>query len=144
MPGAWLARFGHGEARNDSRRSPSTDRGDLARGDRRDAMRSTIGFLGVALLLASCTVGPDFLKPAAPDVRGYAPGGPQADTETTNVAGGEAQRFIEDKDIPGQWWALFHSEPLNQLIMEALKGNPTLDAAQASLRQAQENAAAQA
>jgi NodT family efflux transporter outer membrane factor (OMF) lipoprotein len=107
-------------------------------------MRSSLAFAAAALMLASCAVGPDFKKPAAPDVTGYAPDGAQADTATTDVAGGEAQRFLEDKDIPGQWWALFHSEPLNQLIAEALKTNPTLDAAQASLRQAQENAAAQA
>jgi NodT family efflux transporter outer membrane factor (OMF) lipoprotein len=107
-------------------------------------MKSSIAVVAAALVLASCAVGPDFKKPAAPDVTGYAPGGPQADTVTTDVAGGEAQRFLEDKDIPGQWWALFHSEPLNQLIAEALKTNPTLDAAQASLRQAQENASVQA
>ncbi len=105
-------------------------------------MRSSIVVVA-GLLLASCAVGPDFKKPAAPDISGYGPGGAQADTATTDVAGGEAQRFLEDKDIPGQWWALFHSEPLNELIAEALKTNPTLDAAQASLRQAQENAAAQ-
>lgn len=95
-----------------------------------------------ALLLASCAVGPDFKKPSAPEGAGYSPGA-QAETAATDVAGGEAQRFVEDKDIPGQWWTLFHSEPLNQLIAEALKSNPTLGAAQASLRQAQENAAAQ-
>ena len=106
-------------------------------------MRASRVVMAASLLLASCAVGPDFSKPAAPDVKGYAPDGPQADTMTTDVAGGEAQHFIEDKDIPGQWWSLFHSEPLNQLIDEALKSNPTLDAAQATLRQAQENAAAQ-
>ena len=106
-------------------------------------MKSSVALAAAALLLASCAVGPDFKKPAAPDVTGYAPGGAQADTATTDVAAGEAQHFLEDKDIPGQWWALFHSEPLNQLIADALKTNPTLDAAQASLRQAQENAAAE-
>ena len=106
-------------------------------------MRSRAAAVAAALLLASCAVGPDFKKPVAPDEAGYSPGGAQAETATTDVAGGEAQRFVEDKDIPGQWWALFHSAALNQLIAEALKSNPTLDAAQASLRQAQENAAAQ-
>ncbi len=42
-------------------------------------------------------------------------------------------------DIPGQWWTLFHSPKLNALVEEALKANPTLDAAKASLRQAREN-----
>ena len=38
---------------------------------------------------------------------------------------------------------MFHSEPLNKLIEESLKANPSLAAAQATLREAQENAAAQ-
>ena len=97
-----------------------------------------------ALLVASCAVGPDFKKPAAPDGAGYTPQGTPGATATTDVPGGEAQRFVDDKDIPGQWWALFRSEPLNQLIEDAIKGSPTLDAAQATLRQAQENASAQA
>ncbi len=95
-----------------------------------------------ALLLASCAVGPDFDKPAAPPDAGYTAQTPGA-TAATNVAGGAAQHFVDGKDIPGQWWTLFHSEPLNQLIEEALKANPTLDAAQATLRQAQETVAAQ-
>jgi NodT family efflux transporter outer membrane factor (OMF) lipoprotein len=97
---------------------------------------------GTALLLVSCAVGPDFEKPTAPPEAGYTPEKPGA-TASTNVAGGAAQRFVDGKDIPGQWWTLFHSEPLNQLIGEALKANPTLDAAQATLRQAQETVAAQ-
>jgi len=46
-------------------------------------------------------------------------------------------------DIPGQWWTLFHSEPLNALINEALKNNADLKTAQAGLKQAQENFYAQ-
>ena len=76
-------------------------------------MRSRAAALGAALLLASCAVGPDFKKPVAPKEAGYSPGDAQADTATTDIAAGEAQRFVADKDIPGQWWALFHSEPLN-------------------------------
>ena len=104
-------------------------------------MRSLL-LAGTALLLASCAVGPDFLKPSAPPEAGYTQEKMGA-TAATASAGGAAQRFVEGKDIPGQWWTLFHSEPLNQLIEEALKANPTLDSAQATLRQAQENAAAQ-
>ena len=95
-----------------------------------------------ALLLASCAVGPDFLKPTAPPEAGYTPEKPAA-TTSTNAPGGRAQRFVDGKDIPGQWWTLFRSEPLNQLIEEALKANPTLETAQATLRQARENVAAQ-
>lgn len=42
------------------------------------------------------------------------------------------------EDIPGQWWGLFRSNELNALITQALKANPDVDAAQASLRQANE------
>ena len=105
-------------------------------------IRRSLLLASTALLLASCAVGPDFLKPSAPPEAGYTPEKPGA-TKSTNTPGGAAQRFVEGKDIPGQWWTLFHSEPLNQLIEEALQANPTLDAAQATLRQAQENVAAQ-
>ena len=43
------------------------------------------------------------------------------------------------EEIPAQWWTLFHSEPLDRLIRQALTDSPTLAAAQAKLRQAQEN-----
>jgi NodT family efflux transporter outer membrane factor (OMF) lipoprotein len=90
------------------------------------------------LLLAGCMVGPDFKKPAAPEVTGYTPD-PLNPTAQAPVTGGEPQRFVQERDIPGQWWTLFHSAPLNTLIDEALKANPTLQAAEAALRQAQEN-----
>jgi NodT family efflux transporter outer membrane factor (OMF) lipoprotein len=46
-------------------------------------------------------------------------------------------------DIPGQWWTLFRSPALNDLIQQSLAHNPTLQQAHASLRQANETAAAQ-
>jgi NodT family efflux transporter outer membrane factor (OMF) lipoprotein len=91
------------------------------------------------LLLVSCAVGPDFQQPAAPDVTGYT-SEPLAElTSSADVKGGEAQRFVRDLDIPGQWWTLFHSEPLNALVEQALKNNPSLPAAEAALRVALEN-----
>jgi NodT family efflux transporter outer membrane factor (OMF) lipoprotein len=100
--------------------------------------------LTALLLLAGCAVGPDFHRPAAPEVRGYMPEPLAAETSSADVAGGEPQRFVEGLDIPGQWWTLFHSAPLNTLIEQALKANADLQAAQAALRVAQENAYAQA
>jgi outer membrane protein TolC len=55
------------------------------------------------------------------------------------VKGGEAQRFVQGLDIPGQWWTLFHSAALNSLVEQALENNPTLPTAEAALRQAWEN-----
>ena len=100
------------------------------------------GWLPVIFLLAclgACAVGPDFERPAAPDVEGYTPAALPAQTVSAELTGGEAQRFVQGLDIPGQWWALFHSEALNALIQEAVKNNPTLPAAEAALRQAWEN-----
>ena len=51
--------------------------------------------------------------------------------------GGNAQRFVRDLDLPGQWWTLFHSKALNSLIDKALAANPDLQAAQAALRRRQ-------
>jgi NodT family efflux transporter outer membrane factor (OMF) lipoprotein len=84
-------------------------------------------------------VGPDFERPAAPDVSGYTSAPLAQQTASSDVAGGEAQRFVQGLDIPGQWWTLLHSAALNTLIEEALNNNPTLPAAEAALRQAREN-----
>ena len=94
-------------------------------------------------VLAGCAVGPNFQPPAPPASTGYTPGGLPAATASTDAAGGEAQRFVDGLDIPGQWWTLFRSRQLNALIARALAHNPTLAAAQAALRQANENLAAQ-
>jgi outer membrane protein TolC len=48
------------------------------------------------------------------------------------------------QEIPAQWWTLFRSEALDQLIRAALAQNPNMAAAEAALRQAQENYNAQA
>ena len=100
-------------------------------------------FLTTATLITGCTVGPDFHRPDASVVSGYTSESLPAQTVSADVQGGEAQRFISDMDIPGQWWTLFHSVPLNRLIARALKANPNLQAAEATLRVAMENARAQ-
>ncbi|HME38515.1 MAG TPA: efflux transporter outer membrane subunit [Steroidobacteraceae bacterium] len=98
----------------------------------------------MAALLAGCAVGPNYHAPAAPQVAGFAPEGALApETAGTASPGGQAQRFVDGMDIPGQWWTLFQSVELNALIERALKNSPTLQAAQAALRQANETAAAQ-
>jgi NodT family efflux transporter outer membrane factor (OMF) lipoprotein len=94
-------------------------------------------------LMAGCAVGPGFKRPAAPTVGDYT-GHPLATTVTsTNVVGGEAQRFAKGGDIAGDWWTLFHSQPLNDLIELSLTNNPDLKAAQAALSVARENVLAQ-
>ena len=94
-------------------------------------------------LLAGCAVGPDFKTPEPPAVQGYTRQPLPLATAAAPVAVGAAQRFMPGRDIAADWWRLFHSEPLNALIEQALAANPNLPAAQAALRQAQENVAAQ-
>ncbi len=97
---------------------------------------------GVALslaTLAACAVGPDFQPPPAPPVGGYTPDTPPATTTAAAVAGGAAQKFVMGRDIPAEWWKVFHSKGIDALIAEALRANPNLQAAQAALWQAKEN-----
>jgi NodT family efflux transporter outer membrane factor (OMF) lipoprotein len=112
---------------------------------RLDAVAALLGtaLAGVALLSA-CAVGPNFKAPEAPHGAGFVPAGqPPAQTSAAEGNGGEAQRFVEGLDIPGQWWTLFQSADLNALIDQALAHSPTLESAQAALRQANETVAAQ-
>src|SRR5579864_7866780 len=95
------------------------------------------------VFVAGCTVGPDFQKPAAPDVKGYTVDPLSATSSSKNVTAGEAQHFVEGHDIPADWWTLFHSKPLNELIEHSLKNNPSLEAGQAALLAARENVLAQ-
>src|SRR5712675_1362562 len=103
------------------------------------AMRLLNKFVVLAAALAGCTSGPDFVRPDKPKEQGYTPENLAPQTASSAVAdGGAAQTFVPAEDIPGQWWTLFRSSELNALIDKALKANPDLDAAQASLRQANE------
>ena len=67
-----------------------------------------------------------------------------APTASAPVAGGAAQGFVAGRDIPGEWWKVFHSKEIDVLIAEALRANPNLQAAQAALWQAKETLYAQA
>jgi NodT family efflux transporter outer membrane factor (OMF) lipoprotein len=104
-------------------------------------MRRT-GAVVVALLLSGCAVGPDFKKPAAPQVNGYTPTPLSTAQATPGVTGGGAQNFTPGGDIGGDWWTLYHSPALESLIDQALKNNSDLKAAQAALKSAHESALA--
>lgn len=103
------------------------------------------GAMGLAAssLLTGCAVGPRFQKPVAPAVASYTRDSLPTTSSAPNVVGGEAQRFASGQDIPGEWWELFHSQPLNDLIQRSLQTNPTLKAAQAALAVAREDVMAQ-
>ncbi|HQT45707.1 MAG: RND transporter [Acidocella sp. 20-63-7] len=92
-------------------------------------------FLLLAGGLSACAVGPNFHAPKAPDV----PLTPAPLPVATQAAAGQAQNFILAGDISGDWWNLYHSQELNALIAQAFVHNPSLQAAQATLREAEEN-----
>ena len=98
--------------------------------------------LGTALVLGGC-VGPNFHRPAPPTPPRFTiePLPPQ----TASAAGpdGAAQTFLAGADVPKNWWTLFGSAELDALVAEALRANPDVRSAQAALRQALENTAAQ-
>src|SRR5580658_294052 len=96
-----------------------------------------------ALLAAGCAVGPNFRKPAPPEVSTYTAEPLATTAAAANVTGGGSQRFNPDADIPADWWTLFHSRPLNDLIEQSLRKNPDLKAAQAALTAAWEDVLAQ-
>jgi NodT family efflux transporter outer membrane factor (OMF) lipoprotein len=101
--------------------------------------------LAVSLALGGCVVGPDFKPPQTPKATGNVYGSAELPTTTVAVTNpgagktGAAQHINFGQELPAQWWTLFHSEALDQLIRSVLKENPTLASAQAALRQAQEN-----
>jgi NodT family efflux transporter outer membrane factor (OMF) lipoprotein len=96
-----------------------------------------------AFALGACSVGPDFSRPQTAGTASYVARPLQDTTAAAATEGGGAQHLASGKDIPGKWWALFRSAPLDTLIAEALKTNPDLDSARAALRVAMENAKAQ-
>jgi NodT family efflux transporter outer membrane factor (OMF) lipoprotein len=94
--------------------------------------------LYVATLLPGCAVGPNFHTPTAPAGAGFTVQPlPDATSSAPGLAG-DAQRFVAGEKVPFDWWKAFDSPALDSLVEQALKGNPSIPAARAALRQAQE------
>jgi NodT family efflux transporter outer membrane factor (OMF) lipoprotein len=89
---------------------------------------STAAPAALALLAGGCTLGPDFVRPAPPAASGYAHAAPAAMPERTIIYGG---------DVADDWYRLFHSAALDQLVRSALANNPDLEAARHGLQAAQ-------
>ena len=89
--------------------------------------------------ISGCAVGPDFKSPDAPATDRYTAQPLPEKTVATDVAGGEAQALMIGQQLPAQWWQLFESDKLDQLVTQAFKNSPNTAAARAALRQAEEN-----
>jgi NodT family efflux transporter outer membrane factor (OMF) lipoprotein len=101
-------------------------------------MRTGIAVIACAIV-AGCAVGPDFRPPDSPSVKGFTSEPLPAETVSAPGIAGGSQHLLDGKDIADEWWTLFHSKPLDVLIRHALKDSPTIAAAQARLREAEEN-----
>lgn len=98
----------------------------------------------LAGLLTGCTVGPDFTRPEPPEASRYTLAPLPAQTVSAKTPLGEAQQFRLSEDVDAQWWKKLGSPRLDALIEQAFESSPTLAAARATLRQAQELHSAQA
>ena len=77
-----------------------------------------------ALLLASCTVGPDYTPPREPAPPGWKESGPWKEAAP------------RDEIAKGRWWELFGDPLLNELQRHAAGANQDLRAAVARVSQA--------
>ena len=97
----------------------------------------------LSIMLGGCAVGPNY-KPPAMDLPGdthYSATATPSSTAASapGIVAGAAQQFVAGQDIPAQWWQVFRSPALDQLIRTALAHSPSMAAAEATLRQAQES-----
>jgi NodT family efflux transporter outer membrane factor (OMF) lipoprotein len=97
-----------------------------------------LAIIAASLTLAACAVGPDFKSPEAPQAARYTPAPMVEETVGAPTTQGEVQALANGQDIPAQWWTLFRSSDLDQLIKIALQNNPNLISAGASLKAANE------
>jgi NodT family efflux transporter outer membrane factor (OMF) lipoprotein len=100
------------------------------------SMRTSIGLLTALTVFLSggCAVGPDFKRPDAPVADKVSL---EQQPSATITAEGEAQHFNIESTVPADWWHQFGSPQLDEVVTQALAGNPGLQAAQASLRRSQ-------
>jgi len=92
-------------------------------------------FGAIVALFGGCAVGPDFVRPAPPETKGYTN---RQLPPNTVAADGKVQRFTSDVALTADWWRLFKSAQLDAIVQQAIANNPTLEASEASLRQSQD------
>ena len=95
--------------------------------------RRRVAWIWAALALSGCVAGPNFQRPAPPQVAGFLPPGAPHPPQSA-----DAQVIVQGMDIPARWWTVFHSAELDAIVAQALEHNPDTAAAEAALRQARE------
>jgi NodT family efflux transporter outer membrane factor (OMF) lipoprotein len=97
--------------------------------------------LACVLSLGGCAAGPNFTRPTAPSAARYT-----SDTLRGEDASASdtVQHIALGREIEGNWWTLFRSDAIDQLVTQAVAHNRSLEASTATLKQAKELALAQA
>lgn len=95
-----------------------------------DRMNWKIGLtvLGMATLLASCTVGPKYTKATVPAAPGFSEQPPESSGWTVGKP--------SDAELRGDWWTIFGDEDLNALEKQVSTANQTLKVSEANYQQA--------
>jgi len=86
-----------------------------------------------AISLYGCAVGPDYRKPVLPEVASYS-----SELSASGQADSAAPKLVTSQAVGEQWWQMFASDALSQLVEKGLQNSPTLVAAKARLTSAQE------
>ena len=87
----------------------------------------------MALLLAACAAGPDYVRPPAPAVDRFTPADPRV------IRSGPAlpeQSVRTGAPVPARWWEAFGNPALDEIVARALASSPTVEGARATLAQA--------
>ncbi len=93
----------------------------------------------LVVLTSGCTVGPDYGHQPPPAETAYTrtdPNPTEADTDR--------QRFYPDSEVSANWWEMFRSQNLSRAVDIAFSNNPSIEAAQASLRESEHDLQASA
>jgi NodT family efflux transporter outer membrane factor (OMF) lipoprotein len=98
--------------------------------------RSSLCAVGLSVVLSSCAVGPDFMRPTSPKVSTYT--SPEISEPLAPGSGETEQRLVTGQEISAEWWELFQSPQLTDAVRQAIAENQTVAAAEAALAQAQD------
>lgn len=103
----------------------------------RTAALARAGSAICTVLLGGCAVGPDYVRPELDLPAAYLPGNKAPKSNS------DAQRFLESRSVPAQWWRAFGSADINNLVEMSLAYNPSVGEAIGALEQAKWNVRAQ-
>ena len=93
-------------------------------------MKYSMSLLAFSMaLLSGCAVGPDFKQPEIATPNSYTQNDKQLSTD---------QRVLLGQQLQTQWWTLFQSHNLDQVIQQAIRHNHNITAAKETLAQANE------